>query len=598
VIILSFGICFWAKASKATGSIPEANAAAAISLKDWDFAFAGNDTAATDSSFVSGHRLERIAIPHVFPRKAHKKIPARGIGWYFRDVEIPRSFIDKAVYLDFEGVCLRAKVFTDGVFAGGCDFAYMPFTVDLTTLTRGKTHFRLAVRVDNRLLARQIPDEKAKGWWIQGGLLREVRLCRRSLQRIHSASIRTTYCAPDTFDLRLSLKPSSAAWDSVIITVEPPDRNIPYFKATMLGTDTTFRLGGIRSWTPESPYRYGISFVPFFKGTPGDTLGMFRGFCHLAVKNGTLCLNGRPYYLQGMARHDVIGADDRPPTREERLKDLLDMKDLGVNFLRIAHFPQHRDIYEICDSIGLIIMDEIPAWKTAPTFLGSKEGQEYGAAYLERLIEAHGNYTSVCLWSVGNQFASYASSSADYVREVRNKIKKTDPARLVTFCSCYYTWDKAFSYVDVISINEYFGWELASLGLLPGMLDNIHRDWPDKPILVSEVGAQAKLGLRNSRPKLAGMVKSLFSKDLSEDHQALFIGSHLDSIRNKQRFVWGAVIWAYADYMSYLNKARTADMPAGLNACGVVTSDRKNKLLHDIVKQRYGAIRDRFAAKP
>jgi hypothetical protein len=274
------------------------------------------------------------------------------------------------------------------------------------------------------------------------------------------------------------------------------------------------------------------------------------------------------------------------------------VKDLGVNFLRIAHFPQHRDIYEICDSIGLLIMDEIPAWKTAPAFLGSKEGQEYGTAYLERLIEEHGNYTSVCLWSVGNQFASYASSAADYVREVCGKIKKADPARLVTFCSCYYKWDKAFSYVDVISVNEYFGWELASLGLLPGMLDNIHQDWPDKPILVSEVGAQAKSGQRNSRPKLAGMVKSLFTKDLSEDHQALFLGSHLDTIWNKRRFVYGAVVWAYADYMSYLNKAHTADMPAGLNACGVVTSGRKNKLSYDIVQQRYGAFRDGFAVQP
>jgi hypothetical protein len=577
-----------------------AHSAAPMPLKDnWRFAFTGNDSVFAHADSPTRYSSEIVSIPHIFPRNGPERAPARGIGWYFREVDIPGSSGESDVFLDFEGVCLRAKVFVDGAFAGRCDLAYMPFTINLTGLVLGKTRVNLAVMVDNRALSRQIPDDRAKGWWMHGGMLRESRLRFRSVHRIEDASIRTTHHDSDTFDIHLSLRRASMAWDSVTLVINRfNDRKVPVFQAAMTGMDTVFHLGGIRPWSPESAFRYVFSMVPFFRGKAGDTLTITRGFCQMSARNGRLQLNGIPYYLKGMARHDIIGGDERPPTREERLRDLLELKSLGVNFLRIAHFPQHRDVYELCDSLGLLVMDEIPAWKTDPRFLGSREGREFGARYLERLIEAHGNYTCICLWSLGNQFASYKNSVADYVRTVSDTAKRTDPSRLVTFCSCYYSWDKAFSYVDVISVNEYFGWELASLGMLPAMLDNIHKDWPGKPVLVSEVGAQAKSGLRNPAPKLSGFVKSLIVKDLSEDHQALFLAAHLDTIWNKRGFVDGAVVWSYADYRSYLNKARTSDMPAGLNACGVVTNDRKKKLSYDVVKQRYCAFRGRFTATP
>jgi beta-glucuronidase len=168
--------------------------------------------------------------------------------------------------------------------------------------------------------------------------------------------------------------------------------------------------------------------------------------------------------------------------------------------------------------------------------------------------------------------------------------RSADPSRLVTYCSYHYLWDRGFPYVDVISINEYFGWELASLPLLAGMLDKVHRAWPEKPVIVSEVGAQAGFGIHNFEPQLAGILTSMLSKDLSEEHQALYIGSHLDTIWAKRSYVNGVVVWAYADYFCRMNKARTTTMPAGINACGIVTTDRKRKQSYTTVKERFGMI--------
>jgi beta-galactosidase len=223
-------------------------------------------------------------------------------------------------------------------------------------------------------------------------------------------------------------------------------------------------------------------------------------------------------------------------------------------------------------------------------FLGSSEGRAAATAYMTELIAQHGNHTCICLWSVGNEFQSFRTSVADYVRHVARATKTADPTRLTTFCSYFYTWDKAYDYVDVISVNEYFGWHLASLNLLAGMLDRIHEEWPHKPVLISEFGVQSEHGMRNHSPKLAGPIKSLLTKDLSEDHQSLFLRSHLDTIWSRDHYIAGTVVWTYNDFMAYSRKPKTPETPVGQNSCGLVTMDRRRKLAWETVGVRYGRL--------
>ncbi len=553
----------------------------------WHFSFAGNDSGLGPAKSPGSRRGEPVAIPHVFPGTGKDGSPAAGFGWYTRDIALPPSFSGADVALEFEGVCLFARVFIDGIPAGSGDYPYLPFTVDCTPFLSGKSSIRVAIRVDDRLIPGRIPDDKALGWWVYGGINRPVRLVARSRDRIARADLRTVFRGNDSFDLAVHAVAAHDQWDSVQIVIAPPDRRHSSIMASMRGGDTTLRLKGVQPWTPESPYRYTVALVPFFHGRGGDTLSILRGFSQLTAVKARLFLNGKPYYLRGMGRHDVLG--DRGPrlTREERCADLADLKALGVNFLRIAHVPQDRDVYELCDSLGLLVMDEIPAWKTSGDFLASGPGKACGSGYMRALIEAHGNCTGICLWSAGNQLPTYLPAAAGYVKAVAAAAKAADPSRLVTCCSYWYQLDRAFPYVDVIAVNEYFGWELAALPLLGPMLGGVHAKWPDKPMLVSEFGAQSAFGLRNARPRLAGIVKSMVSKDLSEDHQALFLGSHMDTIWARRSFVNGMVVWAYADYRSNLHKARTGTMPLGLNGCGIVTEDRKRKTAYAVVQGRY-----------
>lgn len=564
----------------------------------WKFKFTGSDNSILYAGKTNLDSCVTVTLPHVFPSDKPGVQPSSGYGWYFREIDVFDNFKGKNVSLSFEGVCLRAEVFVNGIPAGGCKYAYLPFSVDLDSFIQENKVLRIAVRVDSRLLPAQIPDPAARGWWIYGGIGREVSLVVRGKQRIDGMQIRTYHHADDTFDLHCSLTPpGSIRWDSVSVVISPQEGGSAAAAFTFTGNDTLVRIGGIHAWTPEDPFRYQMRFTPWFGGEKGPMTLALRGFCQLATKKTRLILNGKPYYLRGIARHDILRLDGTPPTREERLKDLSDLKSMGVNFLRIAHFPQHRDIYELCDSIGILVMDEIPAWKTDPVFLGSKSGREYGKSYMQELTAVHGNYTSLAVWSIGNQFKSYKTAVADFVGTVASAVKQADPSRLVTFCSYYYIWDKAFESLDLIAVNEYFGWELASLDMLPPMLDKINQEWPDKPVIVSELGAQAQFGLRNAEAKLAGPVKSMLEKDISEDHQALFIAAHMDSIRSRNAYVNGMVVWAYNDYMAVMNKKRPPGTPKGFNGCGIVTAEREHKMSYQMVRERYTAWRDSAASE-
>ena len=339
----------------------------------------------------------------------------------------------------------------------------------------------------------------------------------------------------------------------------------------------TLAIENVRPWSPEDPFLYNIEVTPFWKGKPGRTVHLKRGFSQLFAKDGKLTLNGKPIFLRGIGRHDVIAEKGPLLSREERITDLAAIKATGANMLRIAHFPQHRDVYEICDSLGLIVMDEMPAWKTYPGFLGDSSGQRLASEYMTKLIEAHGNYTCIGLWCIANEIQSVKDRVANYVKFMADFTRSADPSRLVTYTSYFYQFDKAYQYVDVASINEYFGWYLGSVGMLPTLFASIRKECPGKPIIISEFGASAGYGIRNAGATLAGPVKSVLTKDFSEDYQSLFHESQIEVIWKSRNVCSGAVVWCYNDFIEYRKKPNPPNLELGVNGMGLVTQDRKPK---------------------
>jgi beta-galactosidase/beta-glucuronidase len=573
------------------------NINSATPKETWDFRYLGSDSVYSFTKIQADLVHDSIvSIPHTFNLNERLGEHRSGFACYTRLIEIPKTMADRQPFFVCEGVALRCKVFIDSLFVGEYRHPWIPFSMDITPyITKGGKHL-ISIVVDNRLLERDIPDKKCDGWWVYGGMIRNAYIDYRGKDRIDNVTLQTLYVSKDTFDLVVDFETAGSV-DSVVLSVMEPKPGRLLIRKAIISNDANqrkIRIGQIHAWTPDDPFRYEFSIVPYLNGKKLAPTTIKRGFAQLTTQSNNILLNGKHIYLSGIARHDVIGTKGPLLSRKERFKDLLDIKELGANFMRIAHFPQDNDVYELADSLGIIIMDEIPAWKTAAEFLSSDPGKALASGYIEQVIKHHGNYTCIGLWSIGNEFNTLRSDVAGYVQFMSLRIKELDPSRLVTYCSYFYQFDKAYGFVDVISINEYFGWYLGSIALLTPMLEKIHSEWPEKPMIIAEFGAQAALGLRNPAAKLAGTLKSPFNKDLSEDHQALYLQSHIDTIWKRNDICKGITVWLYNDFNAPREKPHTIEMPLGLNGMGIVDINRNRKKAFDVVKSRYHEMQKSF----
>lgn len=565
-----------------------------IPLENWNFIFTGLDSSINYAVDTDSIPSAKIQVPHSYNLNETFENHRSGFGWYTTKLEInPEN--DADYLLECDGVCLRAKVFIDGDSAGECRQAYQPFKIDITRFLRDKKERHITLCIDNRLLKDDFPDHNCNGWWMYGGVIRSVRVLALPRKRIDNCQIRTRYIADSTFELSVSYDSKTTLPDSLVVS-GVSEKNEPLLRHRFTGRACTLNVANVTAWSPDHPYLYCIELTPYWGGVPGEPFRMRRGFSQLYVVDGSLYLNGKPIFLRGFGRHDVVGNTGPVLTRRERCADLVAIKSTGANMLRIAHFPQHRDVYELCDSLGLIVMDEMPAWKTYPGFLGKEEGQKCAATYMKSLIDAHGNYTCIGLWCIANEIKSIKDRVALYVKYMSGFTRKSDPTRLVTYTSYNYQFDKAYQYIDVVSVNEYFGWYLGSIDLLPSLFQAIQKECPGKPMIITEFGASAAAGRYNPAASLPGSVKSVFTKDYSENFQALFHEKQIEVIWNNRDICCGAVVWCYNDFMEYRIKPNDKELPPGLNGMGIVTQGRKKKMAFEVIRKSFSRIQKEMSA--
>ena len=434
----------------------------------WMFRFVGADsTASFATQPCTSGQWQKVTIPHSFNLQEEFDYHKYGFGWYRTKFPPIVKSVSDSVFLCFEGICLYAKVFVNSKLAGESLFPWLPFRINISNYTDGRDSISIAVQIDNRLREKDIPDLAARGWWTYGGIIRPVYLETMEKNRVENWQLRTLYKSSGTYLLQIGFDTVGPAPDKIEVEIRTNKNAL--FSHDIIAAEASPKANyeivckNVMPWSPENPCLYTVLCTPHWKNIKGATIRFKRGFAQMFSHKDTLLLNGTPVFLRGLARHDVVNERGPCLTGEERLQDFLDMKKLGANCLRIAHFPQDRHVYELCDSLGLLVIDEIPCWKTNAAFLCSKQGIDRGTAYLRETIKYHGNYTSIALWNIANEIASYTDEGAKYVRAVAHAAHVLDPSRSVTYASYYYQFDKAYDAVDVISVNEYFGWYLGSV---------------------------------------------------------------------------------------------------------------------------------------
>jgi beta-glucuronidase len=481
------------------------------------------------------------------------------IGWYRKDFRLPSSSRRYDWILRFESVNYRTRAWLNGKPIGTNRGAYLPFELRIPAraLRRGGTN-RLVVRVDNVRRSFDLPPAGLSrtaiptgGWWNYGGILREVYL-----RKVERAAIETVQVLPElpcrtcaaTVTARVTVRNITNRTQSIGVSGRFGSQRFRLgSQRVQPGRSARFtdgiRVSGPRLWSPKRPSLYSTSFNVT---AGGRSVGGYRarsGIRSFKRINGRLTLNGLPVNIQGVGMHEdhrSVGFALNNEMRDELIKDA---RDLGATMLR-AHYPLHPYFHERADELGMLIWSEIPMYGMKTEKIKNVVVRKVAANELRDNVLANGTHPSIVIWSVGNELSSKPGPvQGDYMRRAADLARSLDPTRAIGYAVAGYPTagcHTEYAPLDVIGINDYFGWypgpggQLADRTYLSEYLDGVRACYPNHAIMVTETGAEAN---RNGPVEEKGTFQ--FQQD--------YINYHYDVYKTKP-WLSGALYWALKEF--------------------------------------------------
>jgi beta-glucuronidase len=324
-------------------------------------------------------------------------------------------------------------------------------------------------------------------------------------------------------------------------------------------------------WSPESPRLYDVVI------RAGDDRVQDRvGFRTVGTSAHDILLNGRPIFLRGIALHEeALGRGGRATSRADAEALLGLAKQLGCNFVRLAHYPHNEEMTRAADRLGLLVWSELPvywtiAWSNPATLATAR-------AQLAEELARDRNRAAVILWSVGNE-TPVSDARNRFLRVLVDDVRAADDTRLVTAALEHRAVDARTHIIDdplggaldVLGLNEYVGWYDG----LPAKCDTlVWRSAHDKPIVVSEFGADAKAGLH-------GDALTRFSEEYQADvyRRQLAMLKRIPNLR-------GLSPWILVDFRS--PRRPLPGVQDGWNRKGLVSNDGTKKQAFDVLRDAY-----------
>lgn len=494
-----------------------------------------------------------------------------GPGVYFKqfDYKIPEG---KRVFLRVGAANYEARIWLNGRYLGRHVGGFTPFAAEVTGCLQEKN--RLIILADNTRKGEQVPSCHYD-WFNYGGIHRSVELVETPRLYIRSFFLRLSPREKNRLEYRIELS-GGGKEDGKIeaeIFIKELGLSRTVFCESRGGGD--FEARGdfeadekdMRLWEPETPFLYHVT-VRAGQDEVRDEIGFRR----IEARDRRIFLNGRSLFLRGMCVHEESPENLRAVTGEDMEETLKTAKELGCNFLRLTHYPHNEQMARLADRLGLLLWEEIPVYWALefenPETVKSAEGQ------LEELILRDQNRASVIVWSVGNENPD-TDARYHFMRGLVKLARGLDDSRLIG-AACLIDVeegrikDRLLDSLDVAGINEYYGWYLKDFGCLRKILEQYEAD---KPVIVTETGAEAKGGLYGSRDQV-----------YTEECQAAVYREQFDLLF-QYPFIRGVTPWILYDYASMRRMNR---MQGGYNLKGLITADRGHKkLAWDVVKEAY-----------
>lgn len=421
---------------------------------------------------------------------------------------------------------------------------------------------RIILQVDSTRRNEQVPTANTD-WFNYGGVYRDIDLIR--VPAVHVRDFRVALEPDGTFhNIRVRVDMSRPVSGEAVLTIS--ELGIKQTFQVANGSGEILFEAAPELWSPENPRLYDVEL-----SCCGDEVRDRVGFREIRVDGMDIVLNGKPVFLRGISCHEDSVEHGKALTDEERLENIRAAKELGCNFMRVAHYPHSERMAQLADEMGLLLWEEIPVYWDI--HFSSEDTYSDAENQLTELIKRDYNRASVIVWSVGNENPD-TDERLKFMGGLAQRAHSLDSTRLVSAACLVNTQknaieDRLEQYLDVIGLNEYCGWYTAEWSMLPELFRNSD---PKKPVIITEFGADALPGHRGT-----------ITDKGTEDCQAYVYKKQIENIRCNS-YIRGMTPWILHDFRC---PRRTSWLQNYYNTKGLLSADKKHKKLAFYVLQAF-----------
>lgn len=438
-----------------------------------------------------------MCVPGDWNTQSEQLFLYEGTVWMKRDFRYtPRE--GQRALLYFGAVNYEAIVFVNGKNIGRHVGGFTPFCYDVTDVLREGNNF-VILKIDNKRHQDNVPTRNFD-WWNYGGITRDVLLVSVPETYIEDYSLqigKTMKGKKRTLNFSLALNRKAAGRE---VTLSIPELKLKQKFVTDAEGKINSQLytpnSKLQLWSPETPKLYKVE-IAMGKETIEDEIG----FRTIETRGRQLLLNGKPIFLRGVCVHEETAYSNRRCSNAEDADTLLEWaRDMGCNFIRLAHYPHNEHAIREAERQGFLLWSEIPvywtiSWENAETYANAER-------QLTDMIRRDHNRAAVIIWSLANE-TPHSDARDHFLSRLAKTARGLDSTRLismameVTGASNYVNrlHDNMNQYVDVVSFNQYVGW-YRDVNDAPKMRWEIPYE---KPVIISEFGGGAKAGLHGDK---------------------------------------------------------------------------------------------------
>lgn len=478
-----------------------------------------------------------LKVPGDWNSQREKLYYYEGVLWYHRHFNFHKTN-DMRTFLRFEAVNYEATVFLNGKWVTTHTGGFAPFENEVDSLLQEGDN-SIVVRVDNTRKRDAIPSMNCD-WWNYGGITRPVNLISvpKTFIRDYQIALANNKYVDEKTRLITGFAQLNGTKPQQKVTIEIPELKV---KQTVVADANGKAMFSVKAkpqlWTPAAPKLYTVNI-----SSETDKVTDEIGFRTIETLGDKILLNGKETFLAGVNIHEEAPNNEgRAWTRKQDSTLLQYAKDLGCNFVRLAHYPHNEEMVRLADKMGLMVWSEIPLywginWKSQETY-------NLAETQLRDMINRDKNRCSIVMWSVANE-TQIGKDRNEFLTKLAHRSKELDSSRLV--CAALLTNGKGHNKlaledpladaIDILSFNEYVGWYVGN-----GNAACDSTTWiipTGKPVVVSEFGGGARKGRHGDK-------EHFFTEDkLVELYKAQF------RMISKMQGLAGTIPWCLMDFHS------------------------------------------------